>query len=285
MSLREAWADLLRRRAALAPTLALVGEVLERWAVTSSNVTPLGWSKAECLSRWQRGVPLLAEAPLDLSADDLEPLLGLALDLIATVREDARPALQRFAEAWDAGDVGPVALLPSPGRIGRLSAGIGLEEGLAAFAAVVALRPALEAYLATCREHVAASGWRLGVCPLCGAPPAWSDIGEDGSRRLACHLCGGAWSFSRVQCPFCGHEASRELTRLEPGQGEEGYSIFACTRCRAYVKELDRRVRWNGGPPIVEDWGSPHFDLAARQAGYWRPLPPPVLLARSRTAE
>ena len=26
-----------------------------------------------------------------------------------------------------------------------------------------------------------------------------------------------------------------------------------------------------GGPPLVEDWGSPHFDLIARRQGFWRP--------------
>jgi hypothetical protein len=46
------------------------------------------------------------------------------------------------------------------------------------------------------------------------------------------------------------------------------------------MKELDRRVRWNGGPALVEDWGSPHFDLVAHREGYWRPLTPPLELAR-----
>ena len=46
-----------------------------------------------------------------------------------------------------------------------------------------------------------------------------------------------------------------------------------------YLKELDRRVRWNGGPPAVEDWGSPHLDLVATRAGYWRPVPTLIQLA------
>jgi len=39
------------------------------------------------------------------------------------------------------------------------------------------------------------------------------------------------------------------------------------------VKEVDRRQRWNARTSIVEDWGSPHLDLVARRAGYWRAVP------------
>ena len=60
---------------------------------------------------------------------------------------------------------------------------------------------------------------------------------------------------------------------LAPEEREEGYAIAACRRCKGYLKELDRRVRRNGSSALVEDWGSPHLDLVARRAGYWRPLP------------
>jgi len=63
------------------------------------------------------------------------------------------------------------------------------------------------------------------------------------------------------------------FSRVSSKDQEEGYSIAACRRCRGYVKELDRRVRWNGRSALVEDWGSPHFDLVARRAGYWRGIP------------
>ena len=113
-----------------------------------------------------------------------------------------------------------------------------------------------------------------------GSPPGFADVVEDGRRRLACHLCGGAWEFGKLQCPFCGVEGARPMVRLTPDEArEEGYAIAACRECRGYIKELDRRTRWNGGPPLVEDWGSPHFDLIARRQEYWRPEASLVLLA------
>jgi hypothetical protein len=223
-------------------------------------------------------VPLAADSPPRLDIEQVEELLVPALELIAGVRDDAKDPIRRFAQAWDRGEVRPEHLLPARGRVGTLPASIGLDTGMVAFAATAGLRPLLEAYFAACRE-VGSESWPLGVCPFCGAPPGWADVVEDGRRRLACHLCGGGWYFSRMQCPYCGTSESRDLVRLEPGAGEDGYAISACVKCRVYLKELDRRVRWNGGPPLVEDWGSPHFDMAARRSGYWRPLPSLVELS------
>jgi hypothetical protein len=39
------------------------------------------------------------------------------------------------------------------------------------------------------------------------------------------------------------------------------------------LKGVDRRQRWNAGPPLVEDWGSPHLDVYAAREGYWRSTP------------
>lgn len=273
LDLQEAWADLLRRRPSLAPTLEPQGEIFSRWAGTSARVTPLAWTAAECRRLWERGVPLAVEAAPSLAVDDVEELVAAALQMASGVREGAADGITRFARSWDRGEITPRSLLPSRGRLGVVPESVGLAPEVVSFAATVGLRPLLEAYFARCREHPSDGVWTLGVCPFCGGPPGWGDIVEDGRRRLACHVCGGGWFFSRAQCPHCGNAESRSLVRLEPGGGEEGYSITACTACRAYLKELDRRVRWNGGPAVVEDWGSPHFDMAARRSGYWRPLP------------
>jgi FdhE protein len=142
----------------------------------------------------------------------------------------------------------------------------------------------LDAYFAHCREYANDAPWELGVCPFCGGPPSFSDVLEDGRRRLVCHLCGGAWIFARLRCGFCGADDSKELRRLQPEGHDEGYAVSACLKCGGYVKELDRRVRWNGRSALVEDWGSPHLDLVAQRAGYWRPLPSLVdLTARARS--
>jgi len=281
LDLREAWADLLTRRAAFAESLAVYGEIVERWAALTPSVTPLDPRGIDARALWERGVPLIAERPPSLSIERVEELLGPTMDLIASIRGEEAVALQRFAEAWDAGAVGPASLLPAKGRVGSVEPDVGLAPRTLAALASLALRPFLAEYFRAVRADLDDGVWSLGICPFCGAPPAFGDIVEDGRRRLGCHCCGGGWFFSRRQCAFCGTDVAQDLLRLDPDGRDEGYFISACTRCRAYVKELDRRVRWNAGSALVEDWGSPHLDLVAERQGYWRPLPTLLQLARS----
>ncbi|MBI4012692.1 MAG: formate dehydrogenase accessory protein FdhE [Candidatus Rokubacteria bacterium] len=279
LDLRAEWAELLRRRATLAPSLRVYGAVLEAWVVRTPAVVPLAWGHAQCSARWERGVPLLAEAPPPCAPADLEPLLGDAMAALATLGPEAAGALQRLAEAWDRGEIALEALLPAPGRLGdpEVETRLGLGPGLLGVLAVASLRPVLDAYFAATRGHPA-EAWRLGICPFCGAPPAWADLLEDGHRRLACDLCGAGWRFGRLTCPYCGSLDGRDAVRLQAEGADEGYAVAACGRCKGYLKELDRRVRWNAGSALVEDWGSPHLDLVARRRGYWRGVPTLVQL-------
>jgi FdhE protein len=273
IDLRDAWQDLLARRPTLARSLAPYGTLLDAWAGVEPGIAP-EWKAAECRDQWRRGVPLLAGMPIALEAERVEPLLDVALGLLASLGVAAPESLQRFAEAWDAGQVRVASLLPRPGRVGSVEGSHGLTADAVGFVAGASLRPHLERLLDASRAHLEDGAWELGACPFCGGPPGFADILESGRRQLACHLCGGHWIFPRLHCPFCGTGRTADLGRLDLGETEEGYVLSTCAACRSYLKELDRRVRWNGGPALVEDWGSPHFDLAARRAGYWRPTPP-----------
>jgi hypothetical protein len=281
--LREAWADLLQRRPTFREPLAVYDEILEAWARWSPDRSLVARESASaCREHWEQGVPLVAAASAALRRADAEDLVGAAMEALARTRPDLVPSLQRLASAWDSGDVGPAMLLPTRDRSGpgAVEAVSGLAADVVSLLATLSLRPALEAVYRDVREHLTEGAWALGICPFCGAPPGFADVVEDGRRRLACNLCGGAWLFAKLRCPFCGVEGARHLARLTPEEArEEGYVIAGCRECRAYVKELDRRVRWNGGPPLVEDWGSPHFDLIARRQGYWRPVASLVLSA------
>jgi len=280
IDLSEAWADLLRRRQTFASALVVYDEVIRLWASTPVDVAPLSWSATRCAETWERGVPLLAEASPDFAVETVEPLLGPVLDLVGGIRGDAFEALRAFAQAWDDGRVTTASLFPARGRVGTVDERIGLDQSLVAFVSAATLRPVLEPYFAATREHLSDGMWTLGVCPFCGAPPAFGDVIEDGRRRLACHVCGAAWTATRMGCPFCGNDNAKDLRRLELESGDEGYFISGCGACRAYLKELDRRVRWNGGPALLEDWGSPHLDLAAQRSGYWRALPTVLEVAK-----
>jgi hypothetical protein len=103
-NLTEEWAELLARRPEFRETLAVYGELIACWVGWPADRPAAGhWSAAACRGPWERGVPLLAESRPALGADDLEETLGLAMEQLASVREDLVPALRRLAEAWDRG--------------------------------------------------------------------------------------------------------------------------------------------------------------------------------------
>jgi hypothetical protein len=276
VALMADWQGLLTRRAAMAEPLRFWTAILEGWASWKPPATlvALAWSAEECRERWQAGRTLLADAVPEIPAASLEDLLGPVMERLAADGPEAAAALGRFAQAWDDGQVGPASLLPALDRdpAAGLQERFGLGSYLGAFLPVAALRPALETYFEGGRE-LPDGVWTRGGCPWCGGAPSYGDLGEDGRRRLSCHVCGGAWIAARLRRPFCESWNSRDLTRLV-GEGlDEGYFIEACRACHGYLKGVDRRQRWNAGPPLVEDWGSPHHDIHAAREGFWRSTP------------
>jgi hypothetical protein len=214
-----------------------------------------------------KGALLRIGAP-PVERERIEPLLERAIDIVGRV-EDVQP----FIEGWNTHVIEPADLLPAAGRVSSeaLDRACHLSQDATAFVVLAGLRPSLSGWFAACSALVEGAAWNRGTCPCCGAPPGFVDLLEDGRRQLACHFCDTRWLFPRLACPFCDTRSSRDLVRLIAEREDEGYAITACRACRGYLKEIDRRARWNAGPPIVEDWGSPHLDVIAGRQQYWRP--------------
>ncbi|HEY7037446.1 MAG TPA: formate dehydrogenase accessory protein FdhE [Methylomirabilota bacterium] len=270
------WEALLARRGALREPLGFWTAILEGWATWKppAPLVPLTLAAEECRARWARGESLIAGAAPTIPADSVEDLLGPVIERLAGDGPDTAAALRRFAAEWDEGRVDVGALLPAPDRdpAAWLHERFGLDARLGAFLAPAALRPALETYFEGVREPPDGV-WQREGCPWCGGAAACADLLEDGRRRLSCHLCGGAWIAARVRCPSCQSADPHDLVRLVGEAIEPGYFIEACRACRGYLKGVDRRQHASAGPPLVEDWGSPHLDLHAAREGYRRSTP------------
>ena len=120
LDLREDWADLLRRRVAFADTLLLFRNVIEAWAEwRPARPFALAWSAERCRVSWEGETPLLAGAPApSVSAEEIENVVGIGLDAVASVRADRDgDKLRRFAQAWDAATLVPDDLMPRKGRL------------------------------------------------------------------------------------------------------------------------------------------------------------------------
>lgn len=114
-----------------------------------------------------------------------------------------------------------------------------------------------------------------GFCPACHSTPGLAVLqAEGGRRRLHCSLCGHAWMFARLRCPFCANEDQSALLQLAI-DGLDARWIEACQQCRHYLKTVDtRRLPEPTDPiPLVEEVASLSLDLIAAREGYRAGLP------------
>lgn len=281
-SLVTGWENLLARRPQYQDSLRLYSGVIQAWGRWAPPERPvLDWNPERCRECWARGVSLVTEAPPHFDHAVLEPLLKPLLDELSLAGEEEAAALDRFARAWDEGRLSALDLFQ--GVVRRSGRGVEGLEGITAdlltFVTYLGLRPAMEAYFGPVRPAFSAELWDGGGCPFCAAPASFADIGDDGKRWLCCALCGGRWTIGRLRCPFCDNRDPKTLSRLAAEGEEEGYLIEACDLCHGYLKGVDRRLRWNVGSSLVEDWGTPHLDLIARRKGYWRATPSLIQVA------
>src|SRR5262245_49651460 len=209
------WDEVQGRRPEFREALQFWGSVLGGWARwKEASPAPLRWSAEECRQRWEREVPLLDESDLEIPAGPVEDLIGPVMERLCADGPDTAAAFQRFAEAWDAGEIGPAILLPRGGdSAARLAERFAIATHLGGFLGVAGLRPALEGYFQHVRS-VPEGLWARGSCPWCGGAPSYGDLVEDGRRRLSCPLCGGTWIAARLKCPFCDSWESRDFVRL-----------------------------------------------------------------------
>lgn len=117
-------------------------------------------------------------------------------------------------------------------------------------------------------EQLKDQEWKKGYCPICGSFPSLSVIGEKiGERRLHCSGCGHDWLFSRVICPYCGHEGQEGMNFfLIEDKAQE--AAFACDKCRRYLITLHRVSDLNERDLDVSAMGLVHLDVIMQEKGF-----------------
>ena len=107
------------RRRALTASLVPYAPIVDAWAQWQPPAPAVpAWSGPVCEERWRRGVPLLAESRLDVTAADVEDLLAVAMEAVTATRPEEAAGMRRLADEWDAGRLDLAAFLPTPGAIG-----------------------------------------------------------------------------------------------------------------------------------------------------------------------
>lgn len=121
------------------------------------------------------------------------------------------------------------------------------------------------------REATAALGdfgWDKGYCPICGEFPSIALIEEEGGKRfLHCRSCGQDWRFTRVVCPYCEKEASREMDYFYI-EDKTQESAFVCDACKKYLITLYRAGRLLARDMDISAIALVHLDMIMQDKGY-----------------
>jgi FdhE protein len=135
------------------------------------------------------------------------------------------------------------------------------------------------ARLAARLDGAALASVGVGVCPVCGGPPAVSLIvgwqGAEGARYASCALCSTLWNEVRVKCLACGSTKGVGYQEVDGRSG--AIKAETCDECGSYVKILyqHKDVMLD---PIADDVGSLGLDLLLRDSTYRRAGVNPFLI-------
>ena len=119
------------------------------------------------------------------------------------------------------------------------------------------------------------------VCPVCAMRPVASVVriggARNGSRYLACALCGTEWHLARIKCSACEEEKGVHYLSLEGAEGGQparGAAVRAeaCDECKSYLKivfqEKDPSV-----DPAADDLATLGLDVLVDERGFGRSGP------------
>src|SRR5690606_4625524 len=102
--------------------------------------------------------------------------------------------------------------------------------------------------------------------PFCGGEPELAVVTGPQSRDLLCGRCTGRWPWEAVGCPWCGERDPANLSAF--ASRDRQYRVYACNRCRRYLKAFDTRAASRPVLPVVDTVATLPLDAAAVQQGY-----------------
>ena len=158
------------------------------------------------------------------------------------------PVLERCLQRWFNGD-------------GSEPISEGLHELLD-----TAMRPFMARAASAALTGVDLAGWNRTTCPACGAEPDFAVIARDGRRHLSCHRCRAQWPCHPWACPRCQNDDQSTISSFASRDGF--YRIYACGKCRRYLKAFDCRSAPRPFLAEVDLIATLPLDAAALQKGF-----------------
>lgn len=244
---------------------------------------PVAIAKDAALAKLKKGIPLLDNEDIPIDLPDAFRLFKELCEILKFNNEQSSHEIGKIESALEEGDLDLEEILTNvlidDRQTYELAESLSLDGSIVVMLAVASVKPWLEAAASHLRNMVEDGSWSERCCPVCGSAPTISELrqlrpgGVEGAttegaeRILYCSFCGNEWRAMRLACPFCGNTRSRSLRYLY-AEGDEGYRIDVCEKCKKYIKTVDSRKISHEIVPAVEDIATLHLDVVAEEEGY-----------------
>ncbi len=244
----------------------------QRQLTDSIDLPKLDYSSVD-KGKLKAGISIIQQ--IDLYSPD-DPLTEIALSLVSAVKESLPTLTGELDRLSDLISKNRLCLADyfetHPGDENKIMKGwennLKISPSNATFLLSLVARVLLER---RAKEATAALGefaWEKGYCPVCGEFPSIALIEEEGGKRfLHCSSCGQDWRFTRVVCPYCEKEASKEMDYFYI-ENKTQESAFVCDKCQKYLVTLYRAGRLHARDMDISAVSLVHLDMIMQGKGY-----------------
>jgi FdhE protein len=222
-------------------------------------------------SRFIEGYPWLSEETIASFIDPWGESVESTMPPLARAFPTITAEVLRLREALRAGDIDLKQCIGylvegREGDIIQIATYLGFRPIVLKFILGQMLKPFVEKRTESLRPLIENLPWQQGYCPICGAYPEMGFFkGEENQRWLKCSLCGYAWRFDRMACPYCGKKNdSKEFICID---GFEHEWVELCENCHRYIVGIDLRKQ-TGVTTDVATIGMVHLDIIAQNKGF-----------------
>ncbi len=251
-----------------------------------TKIKPVLIAKDDVLKKLKKGISLLDRKDFEIDISGASRLFKELCGILKS--EDGKLAgeIRKIEDFLEKDDLILKEIfqssLTNEHRVYELAEQFLLDRDIMLLLAVASLKPSLWATASHLKNLLKNVSWSGYCCPVCGSQQAISELrglkqinveeistSEGTERILYCSFCESEWQASRLGCTFCGNTDVESLQYLY-AEGEKGYRLDVCDKCKRYIKTMDTREISYEIVPILEDIATLHFDIIAEEKGYKR---------------
>jgi FdhE protein len=270
--------------------LDLFGKIMAKQCEFSSKtrIEPVAIARDEAQAKLEIGEPVLNKSDFPVDVSSASELFGELCEILSSEDKELGSEIAEIQSSLKKRELALEEIfqdvLAGGSRLSELSEELSLDKDVMLTPVMASLKPSLEATAAHVADMLANIledvSWSGPGCPLCGSSQAISelrktkqndskDTAEGAERILHCSFCGSEWQVARLGCTFC-HNTDAESLRYLYIEGDDGYRIDVCEKCKKYIKTVDSSAISHETVPAVEDIATLHLDIIAEEEGYER---------------